>query len=125
MPSRYPIGNKILEKRTLDFLDNWLMEIFLLAKDKGLIGEDYFLRKKPLDKIPDEILKKIWSKLFPSPERLLIVEMIDTYELFNFLTTPWGKVKLDGALSRDKTANDRYLTAYTSSEQFLESRRER
>ena len=124
-PSRYPIGHKLLEKRALNFLDQWLRDLFLLAKDEGLISEDYFLQKKRFDEIPDETLKRVWSKLFPSPERLLIVEMIDTYELFNFLMTTWGKVKLNGVIAGDDAANDRYLATYTSSEQFLRSRSKR
>ncbi|MFC1506517.1 hypothetical protein ACFLQ6_05530 [Thermoproteota archaeon] len=85
-----------------------LNAIFSYAKQKKLIHPDYLEGKKNFNDLPVEVLRNIWRKLFPIPAKIVVVDLIETKELLEYLESALGKEILNVEVAGDEDAIKRY-----------------
>jgi len=100
-----PVYESILYEKLkpTSFLNRWLRDIFEFAKNEKLVADDFFTSTK-IDKIPNEVLDRVWGTLFSGVKSILLTELLYPQRLLEWLKTPEGKTRLKEAL-KDAPSN--------------------
>ena len=104
--------HKMFEKKGQEFPDKFIKDILNLAKEESLIDADFFKGKKSFDDLSNEVLEKIWQRLFNTPLKILHVETIDTEKLLDFFKSPLGKARMNYVITGDEAEEHRYINLY-------------